>query len=235
MPIEFACPCGRVVRAPDAAAGRRSRFPGCGAPITVPEPTPAPAPIDEATRVRPQCCETIPASAQTCRHCGEWLEAEPAVECDLPAEAHLEAVALSCQAAAALVLIAATFGAAALRSRRPGPTRRDAVIATPKFPFPAARHVRHSAVEPARSRRSASGCRRPASRGRRAGPPGARAELDTRRFESDRSIRGLSRPGAPRADPDASRSGPGAPGSDAQMKGPPRAAVSSSIARHISS
>src|SRR3954468_8440602 len=40
MPIVVACSCGKRFRAPDSAAGRRGKCPGCGGPIEVPRPTP---------------------------------------------------------------------------------------------------------------------------------------------------------------------------------------------------
>ena len=39
MPISFSCPrCGKNLKAPDDAAGKSSKCPGCGAPVTCPEP-----------------------------------------------------------------------------------------------------------------------------------------------------------------------------------------------------
>jgi predicted RNA-binding Zn-ribbon protein involved in translation (DUF1610 family) len=38
MPISFSCPqCGRSLKAPDQAAGKSSKCPGCGSPVTCPE------------------------------------------------------------------------------------------------------------------------------------------------------------------------------------------------------
>lgn len=37
MPIEFSCgTCGKKLRAPDTAAGKRVKCPGCGGPVPVP-------------------------------------------------------------------------------------------------------------------------------------------------------------------------------------------------------
>ncbi|MFI5454666.1 MAG: hypothetical protein ACHRXM_04370 [Isosphaerales bacterium] len=39
MPISFQCPrCGRKLKAPDTAVGKSSKCPGCGGPVTCPEP-----------------------------------------------------------------------------------------------------------------------------------------------------------------------------------------------------
>jgi predicted RNA-binding Zn-ribbon protein involved in translation (DUF1610 family) len=39
MPISFQCPqCGKKLKAPDAAAGKSSKCPGCGGTVTCPEP-----------------------------------------------------------------------------------------------------------------------------------------------------------------------------------------------------
>jgi hypothetical protein len=39
MPISFSCPrCGKNLKAPDNAAGKTSKCPGCGSPVTCPEP-----------------------------------------------------------------------------------------------------------------------------------------------------------------------------------------------------
>jgi predicted RNA-binding Zn-ribbon protein involved in translation (DUF1610 family) len=39
MPISFSCPqCGKKLKAPDNAVGKRSKCPGCGNPVTCPEP-----------------------------------------------------------------------------------------------------------------------------------------------------------------------------------------------------
>jgi uncharacterized paraquat-inducible protein A len=36
LSITFACDCGRTINAPDTAAGKRARCPGCGDLIKVP-------------------------------------------------------------------------------------------------------------------------------------------------------------------------------------------------------
>src|SRR5262245_18176980 len=39
MPISFSCPqCGKKFKAPDNALGKSSKCPGCGSPVTCPEP-----------------------------------------------------------------------------------------------------------------------------------------------------------------------------------------------------
>ena len=39
MAISFSCPrCGKKLKAPDSAAGKSSKCPGCGSPVTCPEP-----------------------------------------------------------------------------------------------------------------------------------------------------------------------------------------------------
>lgn len=39
MPISFSCrKCGKKLKAPDNAAGKTSKCPGCGSPVTCPEP-----------------------------------------------------------------------------------------------------------------------------------------------------------------------------------------------------
>src|SRR5262252_974327 len=39
MPISFSCPqCGKKLKAPDNAVGKTSKCPGCGSPVTCPEP-----------------------------------------------------------------------------------------------------------------------------------------------------------------------------------------------------
>jgi predicted RNA-binding Zn-ribbon protein involved in translation (DUF1610 family) len=104
VPIVFNCStCGRKVRAPDDAGGKRLRCPACQAVVTVPtdiveaeevetapaeEPTyalaaePAPAPGErgeEAGAERwpcPMCGEMILKSAAKCRFCGEIFDPE---------------------------------------------------------------------------------------------------------------------------------------------------------------
>lgn len=43
MPITFSCPCGKVLRAPDTAAGKRARCTACGEVLLVPGPEGEPA------------------------------------------------------------------------------------------------------------------------------------------------------------------------------------------------
>jgi predicted RNA-binding Zn-ribbon protein involved in translation (DUF1610 family) len=105
MAISFSCArCGKKLKAPDAAAGKTSKCPGCGSPVTCPEPvydaepietplggmdpygdlgadqpyamTPEPvaAPSGEARRPCPMCGERIVATAAKCRFCGEVFD-----------------------------------------------------------------------------------------------------------------------------------------------------------------
>jgi DNA-directed RNA polymerase subunit M/transcription elongation factor TFIIS len=49
MPISFSCgKCGKKLKAPDHAAGKTSKCPGCGAPVTCPEP------VYEAEPIQPE-------------------------------------------------------------------------------------------------------------------------------------------------------------------------------------
>jgi hypothetical protein len=50
MSISFVCKqCGKKLKAPDSAAGKSSKCPGCGAGVTCPAPTPGPKPTAKAT------------------------------------------------------------------------------------------------------------------------------------------------------------------------------------------
>jgi hypothetical protein len=40
MPIQFNCPCGKMLRVPDEFAGRRAKCPGCAALVDIPGPDP---------------------------------------------------------------------------------------------------------------------------------------------------------------------------------------------------
>ncbi len=44
MPISFQCGCGKKIQAPDAAAGKAGKCPGCGNKVTVPVPAVATVP-----------------------------------------------------------------------------------------------------------------------------------------------------------------------------------------------
>jgi predicted RNA-binding Zn-ribbon protein involved in translation (DUF1610 family) len=105
MAISFTCPtCGRKLKAPDNAAGKSSKCPGCGSPVTCPElvveaelipdtpqgpdpfsdldadepygmaPEPVTASAAEARRPCPMCGEMIVATAAKCRFCGEVFD-----------------------------------------------------------------------------------------------------------------------------------------------------------------
>ena len=50
MSISFVCKqCGKKLKAPDSAAGKSSKCPGCGAAVTCPAPTSGPKPTPKAT------------------------------------------------------------------------------------------------------------------------------------------------------------------------------------------
>jgi hypothetical protein len=69
MPITFQCGCGKKIQAPDAAAGKSGKCPGCGNKITIPQPAavavvPAAATIYDAEPVfqPPQAPAAVAAS-----------------------------------------------------------------------------------------------------------------------------------------------------------------------------
>ena len=87
MAIEFSCECGHRIRVADKFAGRRAKCPGCGNPITIPQPdTPRdeidgdllyealggtpddPAPPEQVAC--PNCQHVMPPNVVTCPHCG---------------------------------------------------------------------------------------------------------------------------------------------------------------------
>ena len=96
MAISFSCPqCGKKLKAPVHAAGKTSKCPGCGSPVTCPEP------IYEAELVEPSpgggsnpyddlddggaygvAAEAVPASSaegrRPCPMCGEMIVATAA-------------------------------------------------------------------------------------------------------------------------------------------------------------
>jgi predicted RNA-binding Zn-ribbon protein involved in translation (DUF1610 family) len=105
MPISFSChQCGRNLKAPDNAAGKSSKCPGCGATVTCPEAVynaelleappaeaeayavadpdgayamaapPVAAAAQEARRPCPMCGEMIVVGAAKCRFCGEIFD-----------------------------------------------------------------------------------------------------------------------------------------------------------------
>ena len=54
MPISFECPtCGKHLKAPDAAAGKSSKCPGCGGKVTCPAPAKAAGAAPKAATVKP--------------------------------------------------------------------------------------------------------------------------------------------------------------------------------------
>jgi predicted RNA-binding Zn-ribbon protein involved in translation (DUF1610 family) len=54
MAISFACPrCGKKLKAPDNAVGQTSRCPGCGTPVTCPEPIYEAEVVDDALAGEP--------------------------------------------------------------------------------------------------------------------------------------------------------------------------------------
>ncbi len=57
MAISFSCPrCGKKLKAPDNAAGKSSKCPGCGSPVTCPEPVYDAELVERAAgRVGPVC------------------------------------------------------------------------------------------------------------------------------------------------------------------------------------
>lgn len=42
MPITLSCSCGKALRVPDSAAGKKAKCPACAAVLEVPAPAPAP-------------------------------------------------------------------------------------------------------------------------------------------------------------------------------------------------
>jgi DNA-directed RNA polymerase subunit M/transcription elongation factor TFIIS len=104
MPITTECPeCGKRLKAPDSAAGRKAKCPQCGAAVPIPEavydaeevfdpeesyddedgdsyglgaaPVAPPPRRAEDRRPCPVCGEMIKATAVKCRYCGEVFDA----------------------------------------------------------------------------------------------------------------------------------------------------------------
>ncbi len=104
MPISCECPsCGKRLKAPDSAAGKRAKCPQCGNPVTIPaekvyeaeevaedaddvsedefglqtpgDDDPVQRPAIPDRRHLPACGEMIAAAAVKCRYCGEFLDA----------------------------------------------------------------------------------------------------------------------------------------------------------------
>ena len=75
MAISFSCPqCGKKLKAPDDAAGRSSKCPGCGTSVTCPEPIydaelvdppHGPNPFDDLHGDQPYAMTAEPAEAST--------------------------------------------------------------------------------------------------------------------------------------------------------------------------
>jgi predicted RNA-binding Zn-ribbon protein involved in translation (DUF1610 family) len=105
MSISVRCPsCGKVLKAPDSAAGKLAKCPNCEAKVRIPDAIldaePVPLPSQEAApeaddeflsgikglrdnqfgealpnrRPCPQCGEMIIATAAKCRYCGEIFD-----------------------------------------------------------------------------------------------------------------------------------------------------------------
>lgn len=98
MPISVECPdCGKRLKAPDSAAGKRAKCPQCGKPVQIPEQVVEAeevgaaaeddygfqdpslneydAPEAEDRKPCPACGEMIVATAAKCRYCGEVFDA----------------------------------------------------------------------------------------------------------------------------------------------------------------
>ncbi len=82
MPIKVTCSCGKTLTAPDAAAGKRAKCPGCGQVITVPAPVQDAELVGAAAASDPYgIAEPVPAAAspgggeqrQPCPECGEMI------------------------------------------------------------------------------------------------------------------------------------------------------------------
>ncbi|MFN0051574.1 MAG: hypothetical protein ACKV0T_05245 [Planctomycetales bacterium] len=95
MPISVECPsCGKRLKAPDSAAGKKAKCPQCGTPVPIPEMVyeaeeaeesygfqdpsldeyDAPE-ADDGRKPCPACGEMIMAKAAKCRFCGEIFDA----------------------------------------------------------------------------------------------------------------------------------------------------------------
>ena len=100
MPISVNCPhCGKRLKAPDSAAGKRAKCPGCGKAVQLPDEKVFEAeevggeggddefglgnlsesdayggPAEDARKPCPMCGEMIVASAAKCRYCGEVFD-----------------------------------------------------------------------------------------------------------------------------------------------------------------
>lgn len=100
MPISVKCPhCGKRLKAPDSAAGKKAKCPGCGKAVQLPaeqvfeaeevveegdddefglgnlsESDAYGGPMEDARKPCPICGEMIIASAAKCRYCGEIFD-----------------------------------------------------------------------------------------------------------------------------------------------------------------
>lgn len=93
MSLRTTCPqCQRSVTAPDRYAGRDAKCPGCGGALHFPgdeaaavldSPAIAAGETDVAARDEidcPFCAEPIRAAARKCKHCGEFLDPQAAID-----------------------------------------------------------------------------------------------------------------------------------------------------------
>lgn len=63
MPITFNCPCGKVLRVPDASAGRRVKCPACQAVATVPAAQPLFEVVEDEPPAAPPKARPVAKSA----------------------------------------------------------------------------------------------------------------------------------------------------------------------------
>ena len=85
--IKFNCPhCRQSIEAPPDMAGQLIECPSCKQTIEVsrkqPSPTPARYIPSSQNKACPYCGGEIPATAQKCKHCGEWVVQPPSTNED---------------------------------------------------------------------------------------------------------------------------------------------------------